>query len=180
MKYFKIIFVLLCIIIFSFTCYADDITLKDGKVFKNFVIVRDTQDSLYVKGTIGEFAIAKNEIKSITVSQYEPGKPSEIIPIKIEQKKKTSFKLPKELLIPAAIGCGYLSYLYFKKSSDKQNEIDRANEVSASNGTMIDDKNRFQILGMVFGAGAIACTYFYIRAITVSSNGNSLSIRYNF
>lgn len=179
MKYSKYFFFLFIILSFDFS-FADDITLKDGTVFKNFVIVRDTQDSLFVKGTIGEFSIAKSEIKSISVLPYEPGKISEIISPKIQTKKKVSFNLPKELLISVALGCGYLSYLFFKKAADKQDEIDRANKEFSSTGSMIDDKNRYQILGMVFGAGAIASSYFYIRAINVSSDGNNLSIRYNF
>lgn len=167
---------LVLILVFSTLLMADDVILKNGTVYKNVKIVGDVGTKVQLKTSFGLVEVEASQIEKIVSAPYDEKIPS----LEIKPPKKQGISDIRYFTVPLAVVGGYFAYSSFKKVSDLEKDIERANKNNESAKDLITKKNTSTALGVVFSAVAIVSIYFTIEPFQISASPNKLSLFYKF
>lgn len=168
--------ILLLTIFFQLFIYADDVKFKNGNQLRNVQIIDSTETYYTVKTSSQIITLTKSSIMAIDIKPLtEPFVSLMITADGVERldpiggvnlvAKNPEKIFPNLSLIPAAITFGVLAFDYFD---------------GASNISDTKYKSKYTVYGIISGLAAITTLIYSLKSVTVSTNGSSLSVSYNF
>lgn len=156
--------------------HADDIHLKNGNTIYNVQVIETTDKYYVVKTSADKITLFRDDIESIDKKPLTDPFLSYMLKkdgtkqYYSNDKNKTDTTAmghirPNLLMAPASAALFVLAYEYFNAAS------------------VIPDPNykrRYNIYGIVFSISAITTLIYSIKSVTLTTDGKSISVSYNF
>lgn len=181
----KTLIIALCF--FTLSTFAEDIHLKNGRVYKNVFITKKTDYAILFKYNGSVAAVQLYDVLRIDDVIYNPNFTSSLTvdgviitdPTILTKKEMKTIQPNINFLLVS-----FLSGLYaldnFTQSSTLQESIDNFKKLKLNAGGLEKEKFRRTVYGIIASTICAISFYICIERVEVKASPNSLSLSYNF
>jgi len=188
----KKVFFLLCL--FAVCVFADNIYMKNGKVYSNVFVTNKTKYAVIFMSNGQKMSVPLDEVLRIEELPIQPN----VMPDSMSSEngvneilnqpstKQTFFSNPNRNLFFLSILSGLLSWDYFKQVEDIGNEIGDIEKMNyklnseISTSKLSDTKSRKRTIAIVSSVVCLVTTYISFTPLEITVSPASLSLSYHF
>jgi len=188
----KKVFVLL--FLFAICVFADNIHLKNGKVYLNVFVVNKTKYAVIFVFNGQKMSAPIDDILKIEELPIQPNVfPDSVSTVNDVKKapnislaKPTLFTNPNKNLIFLSILSGAIAWDYFSESSDIEDYIGKLKQLSYDLRTYVDtselenSKKRKNVVGYISLAICVVSAIISFKAVDITATPTSISLSYSF
>ena len=161
------------LVLFSVSlAFADDIHLRDGRIWRNFQAIDTVAGIVTFRGTNKTIRIPVGDMAAIEVAQYDPNASSTLESPAV-QRAASSSKPTNLSLLPVGILAFALSWDYFSQAADIDKTLADYDKLKLDTSTLRSSRDRKTAIAVVSLLAGIVSTYLGFQSDMPNQSADS-------